>query len=90
MSTWPSGLRRQTQDLVSFKEAWVQIPLLTEEILNNFFFFLTNEYLEDKCQIVARTLERLFHTLNHGSDAFCIAQTLCLINFLFIQLNFPA
>ncbi len=39
MSEWPSGLRRQTQDIISFSvvevsvlsmEAWDQIPLLTQ------------------------------------------------------------
>ncbi len=42
MSEWPSGLRRQTQGVISFSvgevsglhmEAWVQIPLLTTCLL---------------------------------------------------------
>ncbi len=41
MSEWPSGLRRQTQGVISFSvvegsglhmEAWVQIPLLTQAV----------------------------------------------------------
>ncbi len=50
MSEWPSGLRRQTQGVISFSvvevsglhmEAWVQIPLLTQAVFELESFFET-------------------------------------------------
>ncbi len=65
MSEWPSGLRRQTQGVISFSvgevsglhmEAWVQIPLLTmslqlEALLRlSHIIFLSVYYASDLCQ----------------------------------------
>ena len=58
MSGWPSGLRRQTQELYSSllrsehsgprMRAWVRIPLLTKTFFNSFanHTFLENDYLD--------------------------------------------
>ncbi len=67
MSEWPSGLRRQTQGVISFSvgevsglhmEAWVQIPLLTTCLLQleavvetAHIIFFSVYYASDLCQL---------------------------------------
>ncbi len=66
MSEWPSGLRRQTQGVISFSvgevsglhmEAWVQIPLLTtvsftigSVVETAHIIFFSVYYASDRCQ----------------------------------------
>ncbi len=65
MSEWPSGLRRQTQGVISFSvrevsglhmEAWVQIPLLTMSftigsvVETAHIIFFSVYYASDLCQ----------------------------------------
>ncbi len=66
MSEWPSGLRHQTQGVISFSvdevsglhmEAWVQIPLLTtvsfttrSVVETAHIIFVSVYYASDLCQ----------------------------------------